>query len=677
MRSSRTTARLAALVVAAASVVAMGAASAPPASAVTGSYSQPAGIAIEPTTTGSNDATIIIPEVGAGSLYPSPITLSDVGGPVTDVNLTLVGLQHTCTPDLDLLLVGPGGQQALVMSDKGQCMTSVSGVDLTLDEDADAPLPVGAPLTSGTYLPGDNDYGVAEPDPFPAPAPDASGAGSALSVFDGTDPNGTWKLYVSDQKGGDSGQLASGWRLSVTSSGMASPYPSTITVDGAPRGITDVNVTLNGFDHIYPDDVDVLLVGPGGQAAILMSDAGGGTPPIPAANLTFDDEAAVALPDATPVSGSYRPANYAGELNDPTPVDSWPAPAPDAVGTGTALSVFDGTDPNGSWKLYVVDDFPDFGGEIAGGWGLQISTVDVPARPTLISPVTGSTDDDGVVTFAGAAPANTSVSIFDGTTSVASTTAGAGGAFSVALAGVANGAHTFTAKATSTDGFGNVSAMSAATTVTVDTVPPAGSVAINKDAARTNRAAVTLTLAATDAAPGSGVTQTRFSNDGKTFSAFEPFSTSTAWTLAGATNGTKTVWVQYADGAGKISVAVADSIVLDTVKPKVTRISPVSKATGVKVGKNVTAVLSEAVAAGTVTKSNVTLVRAGTTKALRAVITYDASTHKIKVNPKRALTHRVTYTVTIRTGVKDLAGNNLDQKQKSGLQAMSWRFTTI
>jgi hypothetical protein len=36
-----------------------------------------------------------------------------------------------------------------------------------------------------------------------------------------------------------------------------------------------IAVTFDGLSHTSPDDVDVLLVGPGGQAVKLMSDCGG------------------------------------------------------------------------------------------------------------------------------------------------------------------------------------------------------------------------------------------------------------------------------------------------------------------------------------------------------------------------------------------------------------------
>ena len=54
-------------------------------------------------------------------------------------------------------------------------------------------------------------------------------------------------------------------------------------------------------------------------------------------------------------------------------------------GDGSALSVFDGTDPNGTWKLYVVDDAADDTGAITGGWSLHITTAD-PAPPPLPPP---------------------------------------------------------------------------------------------------------------------------------------------------------------------------------------------------------------------------------------------------------------------------------------------------
>jgi hypothetical protein len=94
-----------------------------------------------------------------------------------------------------------------------------------------------------------------------------------------------------------------------------------------------------------------------------------------------------------------------------------------------------------------------------------------------------------------------------------------------------------------------------------DTTPPTGTIQINAGAASTDQAAVTLSLAATDEA--SGVAEMRFSNDGTTFGAPVAFAATAPWNLTPG-DGTKTVHVQFRDGAGNWSTAFSDSIVANT-----------------------------------------------------------------------------------------------------------------
>ena len=145
----------------------------------------------------------------------------------------------------------------------------------------------------------------------------------------------------------------------------ATPYPSTCVVSGVSGTVSDVNVNLDGMSHTFPDDVDMLLVSPDGQNAIFMSDAGGGTD-IVSCNLTLDDEAATAVPDATALAcpGSYKPANY-------EPGDPFPAPAPTPSGS-VNLSTFDGGTANGTWSLYIVDDASGDLGTITS-WSLNVT----------------------------------------------------------------------------------------------------------------------------------------------------------------------------------------------------------------------------------------------------------------------------------------------------------------
>ena len=73
-------------------------------------------------------------------------------------------------------------------------------------------------------------------------------------------------------------------------SGTGSPYPSNIVVSGLGGAITKVTVSLSGFSHGRFSDTDVLLVGPQGQSAIILSDVGGNSGGGPF-NLTLDDAA--------------------------------------------------------------------------------------------------------------------------------------------------------------------------------------------------------------------------------------------------------------------------------------------------------------------------------------------------------------------------------------------------
>ena len=151
----------------------------------------------------------------------------------------------------------------------------------------------------------------------------------------------------------------------ATSAGAspANPYPSEINVQGLSGTITDVNATLNGFSHGFPDDVAVQVVSPTGKSVLLMSDVGGplpsGSAPVSNINLTLDDEAANSLSDSTQLTtGTYKPTKGttptelpSGWEDNPVPNTGWPTPAPDLTVSGSQLSSFDGKDPNGIWKL--------------------------------------------------------------------------------------------------------------------------------------------------------------------------------------------------------------------------------------------------------------------------------------------------------------------------------------
>ena len=195
-----------------------------------------------------------------------------------------------------------------------------------------------------------------------------------------------------------------------------------------------------------------------------------------------------------------------------------------------------------------------------------------PDAPTITSPAHGSYDTDGSFTVAGTAEAGSTVRLYEGTTLRGEATAAAGGGWTVALSGVPDGPHTYTAKAT--DPTDNTSSASSPVTVIVDTRPP-------------------------------------------------------------------------------------------TVRA----VSPASGATRVSPAANVLATFSEPMRANTVTKATVLLVRKGTRGAVPAKVTYDPARRRAKLDPKSSLARGATYTATVTTGARDIAGHRLPR-------ATSWRFKT-
>ena len=183
-----------------------------------------------------------------------------------------------------------------------------------------------------------------------------------------------------------------------------------------------------------------------------------------------------------------------GVTNDSTPLLSGSGEA------GARVSVYDGTallgtatvGGNGSWSfitpalgngahtLNVTQT--DAAGNVSpqASVTLRVDTV-APAASTLTitddagsTPVTltnGAFTRDTTPTLSGTAEAGALVTIFDGTTALGSVTVGTGGSWSFTTAALSNGAHILST--TVTDPAGNVSSTNVATTVTVDTVPPA------------------------------------------------------------------------------------------------------------------------------------------------------------------------------------------------------------
>lgn len=167
--------------------------------------------------------------------------------------------------------------------------------------------------------------------------------------------------------------------ITVRDNAVALPYPSSLTVTGMPT-ISTLALTLQGFTHSYPADVDILLVAPNSQSVLVLSDAGGSNA-VSNLRLRFVDGAAPATSSRL-VSGNYAPTDIVnGAACNPS--DAFSAPAPGGA-PGSTFSTLNGIDPNGEWTLFVRDDCGADVGSIAC-WSLNFGSFEAatPCPPTL------------------------------------------------------------------------------------------------------------------------------------------------------------------------------------------------------------------------------------------------------------------------------------------------------
>jgi subtilisin-like proprotein convertase family protein len=329
--------------------------------------------------TPSNPGPFSIPD---NSSIDGNVTLNNAAGLVTDVNVKFNDLGTAFGDDLDIELVGPTGAAVMLMSDT--CGgDDFEDIDITFDDEASTFLPDSSPpvCAGGTFKP--TNFGAGDPMPTAAP-------GTSLSVFDGTNPNGTWQLRMVDDVSADVSDMEGGYQLTIVTapfsilipgtgtSGPASPYPFQIPVSGKVGKVADLNVVLSGVTQQFMEDLDIVLVAPNGVTrAMVISDTCTGAF-VTNNTYTLDDEASASMPaGSTCPTGTYKPT-------DVNPGDVMQAPAP-AGPYPAALSTFDGLDPNGTWSLFITDDLGGGNGFFINNPALVITTTDVAAPDTTIT----------------------------------------------------------------------------------------------------------------------------------------------------------------------------------------------------------------------------------------------------------------------------------------------------
>ena len=107
----------------------------------------------------------------------------------------------------------------------------------------------------------------------------------------------------------------------------------------------------------------------------------------------------------------------------------------------------------------------------------------------------------------------------------------------------------------------------------------------------------------------------------------------------------------------------------DTTPPTVSSTTPANNATGIAVNTKVTIVFSEPMQSSTVTWQNISFRNTATNTSVDRAVGLASDNITCTVTPNAALTAGTQYTVTVLTGVKDLAGNSMST-------AYAFSFTT-
>ncbi len=354
------------LALSAAAVLLGAVAVATPAAASTVTFTQPELIDTGGSKSGSTGAQGSGTSIPDASSEGSGVATSAIGidhdpDATVDATVTRVDVQvvvtHAYLDDLDLVLEAPDGRTVTLASDIGGAGSGTS--TLTFD-DSLPPLSDEADVKYGAPV----DYDTAgDRDDHPDPAP------TSLRAFSGATADGDWTLYAYDDTRGGTGSVES-WDLHV--SYAMPPNPSLLSVSGLTRNVTDVNLVLHDVNG-RPYDTELLLESPDGRYAHVLSDIVDEGEHLEKVDLRLDDEAAADIPRVdAPVSGSYRPANY--DDGDQSEFFG----GVDTMDMDARLSAFDGGLANGTWKLWMLQEYCC---EVVtiGGWSLEITTEDPPA----------------------------------------------------------------------------------------------------------------------------------------------------------------------------------------------------------------------------------------------------------------------------------------------------------
>ncbi len=209
------------------------------------------------------------------------------------------------------------------------------------------------------------------------------------------------------------------------------------------------------------------------------------------------------------------------------------------------------------------------------------------------------------------------------------------------------------------------------TLFTVDTVDPSSSITDPSEGARIRGASYTISGTSSDTdsqvslvevSTDGGSTWNPATNTGTNFSTWEY-----SWTLPA--DGSYNLKSRAQDTAGNTETPSAGiTVTVDNTPPTVTSTDPLEGQTEVAVSTTINATFSEEMDATSIDTSTF-LLHDGVTY-VTGTVTYDSPSTTATFSPSAALATDTTYTATVTTGVKDVAGNSM-------VSDKVWSFTTI
>jgi hypothetical protein len=243
-----------------------------------------------------------------------------------------------------------------------------------------------------------------------------------------------------------------------------------IYIDGIPKGNSTANAS--GFTFVP----DVLSEGSHVVYAVATDVAGNTSPASPTVSFTFDTSAfkpAITFP-STGLLLRNTLLTIQGTAESLSTVTVFINSVSQGVVTASAGGTFSFTPstPFSQGSNTFTARYQDVAGNISPLSDPVVITVDsiAPSAPSITSPVNAMHISTNTLTISGVAEASSIVLIYRFDVTLGSATASAGGSFSFTTPILADGTHTFTAKAI--DAAGNISPVSNTVTVFTDTVVP-------------------------------------------------------------------------------------------------------------------------------------------------------------------------------------------------------------